>query len=83
MTPNSKDSVSGIEIVEKEVPAGGYGMFWEADGCARCIRDGRDESAVMPRAESLMIMSVMDEVRKQGGLKYPEQLESVEYPLQF
>ncbi|KAF2471446.1 NAD(P)-binding protein [Lindgomyces ingoldianus] len=68
--------------VKHDIPSGGQGMFWEADECARCIRDGRLESEGMPWEESLVIMRVMDEVRRQGGLRYPEKLESVEFPLE-
>lgn len=64
-----------------EIP-GGHGMFWEADECARCIRDGKLESAVMGWEESVAVMEVMDEVRKQGDLVYPEAIESLEYPLE-
>lgn len=35
----------------------------------------------MTWAESTLIMEVMDEARKQGGLKYPDSIESTEYPL--
>jgi len=28
-------------------------------------------------------MEVMDEVRKQGGLVYPEKIESVDFPVQL
>ncbi|KAF2711133.1 NAD(P)-binding protein [Pleomassaria siparia CBS 279.74] len=55
----------------------GHGMFWEADECARCIRDGKLESDDMPWAESEAVMRVMDRVREQGGLVYGEGLESV------
>lgn len=65
-----------------EIPGNGHGMFWEADECARCIRDGRLESDVMGWEESEVVMRVMDEVRRQGGLKYPEAIESTEYPLE-
>lgn len=54
-------------------------MFYEADECARCIRDGKLESEVMPWEESVEIMRVMDEVRKQGGLEYGD-LEGTAYP---
>ena len=70
-----------LETKTFEIP-GGHGMFWEADECARCIRDGRLESAVMGWDESVQVMEVMDEVRRQGGLEYPEGIESVEYPLE-
>ena len=50
-------------------------MFYEADECARCIRDGRCESDVLRWDESLAIMRVMDEVRQQHGLVYPDSVE--------
>lgn len=63
-------------------PGGGHGMFWEADECARCVRDGKIESAVMGWKESEEVLRVMDQVRKQHGITYPGGLESVEYPLE-
>jgi predicted dehydrogenase len=60
----------------------GRGMYWEADECARCLRDGRKESEGMGWAESLAVMGVMDQAREQNGLKYPDRIESVEYPLE-
>ncbi|KAF2837106.1 NAD(P)-binding protein [Patellaria atrata CBS 101060] len=67
--------------VEKPIP-GGHGMMWEADECARCLRDGKLESEGLGWEESVVIMEVMDEVRRQGGLVYPERIESTEYPLE-
>ncbi|KAF2182838.1 NAD(P)-binding protein [Zopfia rhizophila CBS 207.26] len=69
------------QTITHEIPGGGHGMFWEADECGRCIRDGKLESEGMGWEESVAIMRVMDEVRRQGDLKYPECLESVEFPL--
>ncbi|KAF4622694.1 hypothetical protein G7Y89_g14334 [Cudoniella acicularis] len=57
----------------------GHGMFWEADEAARCLRDGKKESEVLTWEESVVIMEVMDEIRKQGGVKYPEEIESTVY----
>ncbi|KAK0127631.1 D-xylose 1-dehydrogenase (NADP(+)) [Cadophora gregata f. sp. sojae] len=54
----------------------GHGMFWEADEAARCLRDGKLESDGLGWEESLVIMETMDEVRKQGGLVYPDLIES-------
>ena len=61
----------------------GMGMFWEADECAYALRDGRKEGQYESLAESLVIMEVMDEVRRQGGFKLPEKVESTEYPLEL
>lgn len=79
--PGDKGGVEKAEVktVTREIP--GHGMFWEADECARCIRDGKQESEGMTWEESCVIMDTMDEVRRQSGLVYPENIESVEYPL--
>jgi predicted dehydrogenase len=81
--PKLKDGEKGGEVkdVEFEIPGGG--MFWEADEAARCLRDGKLESEGLPLEESVVIMEVMDEVRRQGELVYPEKIESTEYPLQL
>lgn len=65
-----------------EIPSGGHGMFFEADEVARCLRDKKTESESMPWEESVVIMDVMDQVRRQGGLTYPEKIESTVYPAQ-
>lgn len=66
---------------EFEFPGGGHGMFWEADEAARCWRDGKLESAGLSWDESTLIMEIMDEARRQGGLTYPEEIESTKYPV--
>ena len=59
----------------------GHGMFWEADECAYGIRDGRKEGRLESLDESLVIMKVMDEVRRQGGMKLPDKIETTDYPV--
>ncbi len=59
------------------------GLAWQADEAARALLAGRKESSLQSLEESLVIMEVMDQVRKEGGLTYPEDLESLEYPLEF
>lgn len=59
----------------------GHGMFWEADEAATALVEGRKEGKYESLAESIVIMEVMDEVRRQGGFKLPEKIESTEYPL--
>ena len=71
-----------VEEFENEMPNHAQGLAYEADEVARCIRDGKRESEVMSLDESIVIMKVMDEVRRQGGLKYPEKLETLEYPIE-
>lgn len=59
----------------------GHGMFWEADEVARDLIDGSKEGHAESLEESITIMEIMDEARRQGGLRYAEKLESTEYPL--
>jgi predicted dehydrogenase len=59
----------------------GHGMFWEADECAYAIRDGRKEGQNESLEESLVIMKVMDEVRREGGMKLPDKIETTDYPV--
>ena len=87
LTPASSEARGMLAEFKHETktfvtPGGGHGMFWEADECARCIRDGKLESEIMPLSETEALMRVMDEVRKQSKLEYPERIESVEYPLE-
>ncbi|KAI1816386.1 hypothetical protein GGS20DRAFT_575479 [Poronia punctata] len=72
-----KDGDGKVEVVDCPIPFDsernhGHGMFWEADEVARCLRDGKKESATLPLSESIVIMEVMDEALKQGGVEYPE-----------
>ncbi|KAJ5710691.1 hypothetical protein N7488_004847 [Penicillium malachiteum] len=78
-----KKGFGEVKEVKFEFPAQGRGMYWEADEVARCLRDGKLESETMPLEESIVIMEVMDEVRRQGGLVYPASIESTEYPLKL
>ena len=51
---------------------GGRGFFWEADAVALDVAAGRKENAVMPLAETVRMMKIMDSIRKQGGAKFPQ-----------
>ncbi|GKT86686.1 NADP:D-xylose dehydrogenase (oxidoreductase) [Colletotrichum tofieldiae] len=79
-----RKGVEEVEVVDCPIPTDearkwGHGMFWEADECARCLRDGRLESASLPLSESLVIMETMDSTIKQGGIKYPELITTHEF----
>jgi predicted dehydrogenase len=85
-TSKARGTPAEFEFETKEFddsPGGGHGMFWEADECARCVRDGRIESEVMGWRESEEVLRVMDEVRREHSIVYPGRIESVEYPLEF
>lgn len=77
----AKDEEGGAHDHQFDLPAHGHGMFWEADEAARCWRDKKLESDVIGWDESVAIMDVMDEVRRQAGLTYPHHIESTDYPI--
>ncbi|KAE8423567.1 hypothetical protein BDV36DRAFT_290247 [Aspergillus pseudocaelatus] len=59
------------------------GLAWQADEAARALSTGQKESSQQNLEESVVIMEVMDQVRQQGGLMYPEKLEFTAYPLEL
>ncbi|KAL7756840.1 hypothetical protein ACKLNR_013833 [Fusarium oxysporum f. sp. zingiberi] len=50
----------------------GQGFTFEADNTALDILAHRKESAIMPWRETIRVMEIMDEIRKQGGTCYPQ-----------
>lgn len=53
-------------------PADCKGFIYEADAVAQDLAAGRKENARMPLSETVAVMTVLDTVRKQGGLVYPQ-----------
>ncbi|KAK5095387.1 hypothetical protein LTR70_003551 [Exophiala xenobiotica] len=76
-----RDPEERIQDFSFDFPGDIHGMAWEGDEAARCWMEGKLESESMGWEESLAIMQTMDEVRKQGGLTYPGNIESTEYPI--
>ena len=75
----SPDNTPGEESVVKATVKldlqGGRGFFWEADAVALDIAAGRKENAVMPFAETVRVMKIMDNIRRQGGARFPQDHE--------
>jgi predicted dehydrogenase len=63
---------SGPSTKRYQVEHEGFGMFWEADSVALDITAGKTENAIMPWRETLQVMEMMDEVRRQGGARFPQ-----------
>ncbi|KAG5338897.1 hypothetical protein C0989_005623 [Termitomyces sp. Mn162] len=55
----------------------GGGWHFQADEVARCVRDGKKESALWGHNKSLLEMEIFDEVRRQGGYTLPKGVEKV------
>lgn len=54
----------------------GVGLREEAREFARIVRAGEIESPLMSHQTSIEMMEIMDEIRRQIGVKYPEELTS-------
>ncbi|KAI5475478.1 dihydrodiol dehydrogenase / D-xylose 2-dehydrogenase (NADP) [Pseudohyphozyma bogoriensis] len=73
--PWVKDDVK-IESWDYDMPGGARGFVFEMDEVARCLRDGKRESEIVPGRATILAMEVFDTIREQGGLKYADTLEA-------
>ncbi len=69
--PNQKLGQQKGKRYEFEDSKVGQGFVFEADNAAVDIANGRKESEYMPWCETLRVMEILDEIRRQGGTKYP------------
>ncbi|KAF9875423.1 dimeric dihydrodiol [Colletotrichum karsti] len=53
----------------------GRGYYWEADNAALDVLAGKLESSIMPWSETIRVMEIMDEIRRQGATVYPQDAE--------
>jgi len=77
---NNPQSISVFDINDKqiahyEVPQQINGYEYEFAEAVRCIREGKQESDSMPMAQTIRVMSIMDNLRKQWGVIYPQERE--------
>lgn len=64
------ENSEGEKKFEFEKP--GMGFYYEADAVALDIASGRRQNDIMPWAESLRVLQILDEVRRQGGARFPQ-----------
>jgi predicted dehydrogenase len=62
----------GEEPVERTISWPGTGYTYEAEEAATGVRSGRTESDLIPMTDTLAVMQVLDECRRQIGLSYGE-----------
>jgi predicted dehydrogenase len=58
------------ERIEPPTPVLGTGLGNEAAHVQECLRDGLSESPLVPAAQTLELLGVMDDVRRQLGVQY-------------
>ena len=69
----SLQSAGEVKPEEYRMASEGHrGFHWEADAVAIDIAGGRLENATMPHAETLRVLRILDEVRRQGGARFPQ-----------
>lgn len=69
--------VNGEPVKDVKMPEGTMGWVYMADEVARCVRDGKKRCEIISEEESVAIMDVLDEVRRQCGITYPEEMEAL------
>ena len=73
--PTSFSLTRGPGVTEEyREPRIGHGLRYQAIEVARCLREGVTQSPLMPLAETV---SIMDEVRRQIGVRYPSEADAV------
>ena len=60
-----------VELDRWEPASREHGLAYQAAEFARLLADGRTESDLLPPAETLAIMRVLDDVRAQLGVRFP------------
>lgn len=58
---------------EVSIPFPANGYVYEAEEVNRCIREGKKESDTIPLQDTLDIIGIMDDIRKEWGLTYPQE----------
>lgn len=61
----------GKEIYEYKDDSGYNGFIYEANAVADDISQGKLFNEIMPHDETLLVMGLMDDIRKENGLVYP------------
>lgn len=67
-------SLDGELLETFSVPFLANGYEYEAEEVNKCIREGRLESDIHTLSDTLNIITLMDQIREQWGLKYPQEL---------
>ncbi|CAI6092990.1 unnamed protein product [Clonostachys chloroleuca] len=68
-------SYGGFDLQQHDFTQAGQGFMFEQDNTALDVLSHRTESAIMPWAETIRVMEIMGEMRRQGGTVYPQDAE--------
>ncbi|KAL3486654.1 hypothetical protein BJX62DRAFT_228606 [Aspergillus germanicus] len=73
VNPDAEKEGSKVEGKKYEFELEGMGFYFEADAVAESIARGERENAAMPHGETVRVMEILDEIRRQGGAKFPQE----------
>ncbi len=65
--------IKNNHVVDYQFPTKGKGFTYEIEECHLCIRNKRIESKIWSHQNSLDLIKIVDEVRKQTGLEFPSE----------
>ena len=68
------DSPDSLEVIQVDKEPG-HGYQYEAKHVCQCLQQGLIESPVMTHEDSLVLMEMLDTIRKKAGIKYAEDEE--------
>jgi predicted dehydrogenase len=72
-TPEKIEVIINNESSFKHIPSWpGRGFQYEVEEVIKCLNEKRIESEIVPHSASLDVIKIMDAVRKQLGIVYPE-----------
>jgi len=63
----------GNLVEEISIPHAVNGYEYEAEEVNDCLREGHLESGTIPLADTINVMKIMDEIRKDWGVVYPQE----------
>ncbi len=63
----------GLRNREVRMACAGNGYQYEAQEVMACLRAGATESAIMPLDQTLQVMEILDTIRAQWHLRYPQE----------
>jgi predicted dehydrogenase len=65
--------VKGSEKKDFQIPLKGNGFVYEIDACHKAIRAGKVQSELWSHQNSLDLIEILDRVRLEVGLRYPQE----------
>lgn len=70
---DAKHSLVSVHQVPEQI----NGYEYEVLSCIRAVNEGKAECEEMPLSETVRVMEILDEIRRQWGMRFPDSIEAV------